>query len=421
MKHRQFKIVMQFEFLTYMRNKVYVGITILVVILLALGLSAPRVIDAAKEMGLGGGEDSDDPTQTVYVIDMTEDDALMPYLEASLSDVRWRAGEADQLEAYRDLLNNREARAVIQIESPTQLTFITRRFGTDMLAGSSEHALTQYYQQRMLSDAGLDEVIIGQVLTPPQMERIELVEEAGKSMEQTYFYTYLLLFLLYMTVMMYGQLVASSVASEKSNRAMEMLITSARPLSLMFGKVIGSGLAGLAQIAVFLVSAAGFYKLNESSWTDISFIRSVFEMPLHMLAYTLLFYLAGYFMYAFLYGALGSLASRVEDINTSIMPIILILMAAMFVSFFGMINPDAGFLTVFSFVPFFSPMAMFVRIAMTDVSSWQIALSILIMLATILGTGWISSKIYRIGVLMYGKPPKLPELIKILKLEKASR
>lgn len=116
----------------------------------------------------------------------------------------------------------------------------------------------------------------------------------------------------------------------------------------MFGKVIGSGLAGLAQIAVFLVSAAGFYALNQDSWADIPFIRSIFDMPPHIIVYTIFFYLAGYFMYAFLYGALGSLASRIEDINTSIMPIMLIIMAAMFVSIFGMISPEAGWLAVFS-------------------------------------------------------------------------
>ena len=420
MKSRQFRIVMSFEYMTYMRNKVYIGITILIVILLALGLSAPKIIETARGLGFTGADpDIDDPASTVYVVDHTDDPHLMSHLEATLPDERWRAGNATEIEAYRQQIDDREAKAALVIESQQNLSYITRRFGSDQLANISERVLTAYFQTRQLSEAGLEEADIDRILTPPRMNRIELVEEAGKSMEQTYFYTYLLVFLLYMTVMMYGQLVASSVASEKSNRAMEMLITSAKPLSLMFGKVIGSGLAGLTQIAVFLVAAAGFYKINEASWADIPFIQSIFEMPVHIIGFTVLFYLAGYFMFAFLYGALGSLASRIEDINTSIMPIMLILMSAMFVSIFGMINPDAQFLTVFSFIPFFSPMAMFVRIAMTDVTALEIVVSILIMAATIFGTGWISSKIYRVGVLMYGKPPKLGELISILRQEKA--
>jgi len=103
-----------------------------------------------------------------------------------------------------------------------------------------------------------------------------------------------------MTVMMYGQLVASSVAAEKSNRAMEMLITSTRPLNLMFGKVLGSGLAGLTQIGLFLLAAAGFYALNRVHWAGIAFIQSVFDMPPAIIGYTVLFYLLGFFMYAFL-------------------------------------------------------------------------------------------------------------------------
>lgn len=419
MKSRQFKIVMSFEFMSYMRNKVYLGITLFIVILLAFGLSAPRIIEIARGLGISGGQpDPDDPTQTVYLIDQT-DTGLFTHMQNQLPDELWQAGQISQLDEYRQQIDQGEAKGVLLVESAQQLTYIERRSGRDQLAAASETVLTRFFQTRMLDEAGLDPAAIAHILTPPQMTRIELVEEDGKSMEQTYFYTYLLLFLLYMTVMMYGQLVASSVASEKSNRAMEMLITSAKPLSLMFGKVIGSGLAGLTQIAVFLLAAAGFYSLNQASWSDIPFIRSIFDMPPHIIFYTIIFYLAGYFMFAFLYGALGSLASRTEDINTSIMPIMLLVMAAMFVSVFGMITPEATFLTIFSFIPFFSPMAMFVRISMTNVPAYQIVVSIMIMLLTIWATGWISSRIYRIGVLMYGKPPKINELVKILRQEQA--
>ena len=138
-------------------------------------------------------------------------------------------------------------------------------------------------------------------------------------------------------------------------------------------------------------------------------------MPPAIIGYTVLFYLLGYFMYAFLYGALGSLASRTEDINTSIMPVILVIMAAMFISIFGMLSPEAGWLAVFSYVPFVAPMAMFVRICMTDVPGWSLALSVALMLLTIYATGSLSSRIYRLGVLMYGKPPRLAELVRLMR------
>lgn len=414
MGKQQFFTVMSFEFMTFMRNKIYIGITIFVVILLALGLSAPKLIDTADQLGIGG-DPTDDPSQTIYVLNQSGYEALYSTLATGLPDEQWQPGDPEKREDYLDRVAENDALAVLEIESDMSLVWTEYRSNHTGLASMASQMLTRQLQSIALSEQGLSETAIQQILAPPQLTTHELVEEMGKSMEQTYFYTYLLLFLLYMTVMMYGQLVASSVASEKSNRSMEMLITSARPLSLMFGKVIGSGLAGLAQIAVFLISAAGFYSLNQDSWADIPFIRSIFDMPPNIIVYTIFFYLAGYFMYAFLYGALGSLASRIEDINTSIMPIMLIIMAAMFVSIFGMISPEAAWLTVFSFIPFFSPMAMFVRIAMTQVPGWQIAISIVIMLTTIWLTGWISSRIYRIGVLMYGKPPKLREVVRILR------
>ena len=419
MKHkgRQFRTVVNYEFAGYLRNKVYVGITITLVVLLFIGLSVPALIRLAGSLGVAAPSpsDPDDPAQVIHVLDQTGQLGSLDFLQAALPAERWQLDPAASLDAVRQQIRDGQAKAALLIERPNQYTYIVKRAGMDTLAGSLQSILAAYFRTVSLQKAGLDQVAIAAILAEPQMKQVETVEESGKTMAQTYFYTYLLLFLLYMTVMMYGQLVASSVASEKSNRAMEMLITSADPLSLMFGKVIGSGLAGLAQIGVLLLAAAGAYKINEGSWSDIPFIRTIFQMPPHIVFYTVLFYLTGYFMYAFLYGALGSLASRTEDINTSIMPLILLIMAAMFTSMFGMITPDAAWLRVLSFVPFFSPMAMFVRLCMTDVPLGQVVLSVVIMLLTIAGTGWLASRIYRLGVLMYGKPPRLGELVSICK------
>ena len=149
--------------------------------------------------------------------------------------------------------------------------------------------------------------------------------ETGKSQQNTFFYTYIIIMMLYMAIILYGQLVATSVASEKSSRAMEMLITSANPVSLIFGKVFGSALAGLTQMGAIFGSAFLFYNLNASYWGGNSLIQSIFGVPLSLIGFSLLFFLLGYFIYAFIFGALGSLATRTEDINTSTMPITIVL------------------------------------------------------------------------------------------------
>ncbi|MCK9252229.1 MAG: ABC transporter permease [Clostridiales bacterium] len=413
---KPFRVVLAFEYLSYMRNKVYIGITVAMIVLIGIGLSMPAIISGVLELGLAdpGKADQPGPEDTVHVIDESGLLADLDLLRQQWTQFLFVPGEHADLDRLKQTVHEGEARAVLVLENPVRATLIERRFQDSFPAELAEW-LTERSRTRQLADLGLDDDAIRQALAETEMVQVETVAELGKATQQTYFYTYLLLFLLYMTVMMYGQLVASSVASEKSNRAMEMLITSTRPLNLMFGKVLGSGLAGLTQIGLFLLAAAGFYAINRAHWAEIAFIQSVFDMPPAIIGYTVLFYLLGYFMYAFLYGALGSLASRTEDINTSIMPVILVIMAAMFISIFGMLSPEAGWLAVFSYVPFVAPMAMFVRICMTDVPGWSIALSVALMLLTIYATGSLSSRIYRLGVLMYGKPPRLAELVRLMR------
>ncbi|MDD4743339.1 MAG: ABC transporter permease [Eubacteriales bacterium] len=413
---KPFRVVLAFEYLSYMRNKVYIGITVAMIVLIGIGLSMPAIISGVLELGLAdpGKADQPGPEDTVHVIDESGLLADLDLLRQQWTQFLFVPAVHADLDRLKQTVHEGEARAVLVLENPVRATLIERRFQDSFPAELAEW-LTERSRTRQLADLGLDDDAIRQALAETEMVQVETVAELGKATQQTYFYTYLLLFLLYMTVMMYGQLVASSVASEKSNRAMEMLITSTRPLNLMFGKVLGSGLAGLTQIGLFLLAAAGFYALNRVHWAEIAFIQSVFDMPPAIIGYTVLFYLLGYFMYAFLYGALGSLASRTEDINTSIMPVILVIMAAMFISIFGMLSPEAGWLAVFSYVPFVAPMAMFVRICMTDVPGWSIALSVALMLLTIYATGSLSSRIYRLGVLMYGKPPRLAELVRLMR------
>ena len=220
-----------------------------------------------------------------------------------------------------------------------------------------------------------------------------------------------------MVILMYGQMVATNVATEKSSRAMELLVTSAKPASMMFGKVIASCLAGLIQLIAVFGSALLTYKLNENYWADVPIIASLFDMPVDLFIYMLVFFVLGFFIYAFLYGAIGSTASKLEDINTSVMPITLLFIVGFFVVMFSMMfgDVDTTLMKVCSYIPFTSPMAMFTRIAMSTVAGWEIALSIGILIGTVAGVGFLSAKIYRVGVLLYGTPPKLGAILKAIR------
>jgi ABC-2 type transport system permease protein len=243
------------------------------------------------------------------------------------------------------------------------------------------------------------------------------VENLGKNQMENFFYTYIMVFALYMVILLYGQMVATNVATEKSSRAMELLITSAKPTSMMFGKVIASCLAGLIQIAAIFGSALVLYKLNKSYWGDNMIIESIFNIPPELLVYMLVFFILGFLIYAFMYGAVGSTASKLEDINTSVMPITMLFVIAFIVVVFSMSagNVDNTLMKVCSFIPLTSPMSMFTRIAMSTVSLYEIAISIVILIVSTIGIGFISAKIYRVGVLMYGTTPKISAIIKAIR------
>ena len=146
-------------------------------------------------------------------------------------------------------------------------------------------------------------------------------------------------------------------------------------------------------------------------------VASVFDMPPDRLVYMLIFFVLGFFIYAFMFGAIGSTASKLEDINTSVMPVTLLFVAGFIVVMMSMSNGnvDSLLMRVCSYVPFLSPMAMFTRIAMSTVPFYEIAISIGVLIGSVVAIGVISAKIYRVGVLLYGTTPKIGSILKAMK------
>ena len=238
-------------------------------------------------------------------------------------------------------------------------------------------------------------------------------ETLGKDQSRNFLYTYIMIFALYTVILLYGQMVATNVATEKSSRAMEVLVTSAKPTAMMFGKVLASCIAGFAQLVLVFGTAILLYNVNKSALSN-PIIASIFDIPVELFVYLIVFFVLGFLIYAFLYGAIGSTASKLEDINTSVMPITFLCLIAFMVVMFSMSSGeiDNVAMIVCSYVPFTSPMAMFTRICMSTVAWYEIVISIAILVGSTVGIGIISAKIYRMGVLLYGTPPKVSTILK---------
>ena len=280
--------------------------------------------------------------------------------------------------------------------------------GNIQIAGE---VLQNIYRRNAMIDSGMTAEQVSEVM---DMQITGEVENLGKNQAENFFYTYIMIFALYFVIVLYGQMVSMNVATEKSSRAMEVLITSAKPASMMFGKVLASCIAGLVQIAAVFGSALVFYNLNADYWGDNILIQSIFNIPPQLLVYMLIFFVLGFLIYAFLYGAIGSTATKLEDINTSTMPLTILFVVAFMVVMFSMSsgNVDNTLMVVCSYVPFTSPMAMFTRIAISTVPVYGILISIVILIGSSIGIGVLSAKIYRVGVLLYGTTPKLGAIIR---------
>ena len=412
---KQFKTIFSFEYLSYFRNKVLIGLTLFIVIGMGILLFSPRITHEEK------GVDIDNMitySQKIALKSECEVDAeaVANKLVDELGEIVVEITDKDEETLKADIENGEYDSAVI-ITAPLKYIYLVENIGlTDITTGSVNNAVTDVYRETALKAAGLDDSQVEEILGSAAEEELHYF---GNDNTQSFFYTYILMFLMYMAVIIYGQFVSQSVALEKSSRAMELLITSAKPVNLMFGKILGAGAMGLTQILIILGSAVGFYALNKQYWQDNMLINSIFGMPAKLMVYTVVFFVLGFLLYAFMYGALASMATKLEDVNTLTLPVTFIMIITFMVTMFSMTgNTDNVLLKVASFIPFSAPMAMFTRIAMGSVSVPEIAISIAVLVITTVVIGYLAAGIYKVGVLMYGKPPKLNEIFRVIENNK---
>ena len=420
---KQFGKILKFELKYYLKNKVFVGVTVFLVLLIAAVMFFPRITamfeeDNTVDVGDVGNVEIDD--------EQNQDDLPVMLIKAEEAELAEMVRETfaaafngynvqitdSAIDDVKSTITAGEADCAFVLTSPIEYIYYVNNLSMyDSNASMADEMLRHLYQTNALVQSGLTAEEAGDIMN---IFVSGSVESLGKDQMENFFYTYIMIFALYMVILLYGQMVATNVATEKSSRAMEVLITSAKPTSMMFGKVIASCLAGLIQLVAVFGSALVFYNLNKSYWGGNMIIDSIFNIPTELFVYMLVFFILGFLIYAFMFGAVGSTASKLEDINTSVMPITLLFIIAFIVVVTSMSsgNIDNTLMTVCSYIPFTSPMAMFTRICMSTVPLYEILISIAILIGSTVGIGVISAKIYRVGVLLYGTTPKLGAILK---------
>lgn len=417
---KQFGKILKFELKYYLKNKVFIGVTIFLVLLIAAVMCFPRITAMFEENPTGGNgdiviNDVQTGTDNLPIMLIKAEEGLAEMVCDTFA-AAFNGYDVQITDATTDNVKSRimagEVDCAFVLSSPTEYIYYVNNLSMyDSNTEMADEMLRQIYQMNALVQGGMSAEQAGEIMN---IGISSAVESLGKDQMQNFFYTYIMVFALYMVILLYGQMVATNVATEKSSRAMEVLITSAKPNSMMFGKVLASCIAGLVQLVAVFGSALVLYNINKSYWSDNMIVNSIFNIPPGLFAYMLVFFILGFLVYAFMFGAVGSTASKLEDINTSVMPITMLFIIAFFVVVFSMTsgNIDNTLMTVCSYIPFTSSMAMFTRICMSTVPLYEILISIAILVSSTIGIGFVAAKIYRVGVLMYGTTPKISNIIK---------
>jgi ABC-2 type transport system permease protein len=287
---------------------------------------------------------------------------------------------------------------------------------TDLQAG-----LQQMKTMLAASKISLTPEQLQQLYEPVTFDKVALEENAKteEELNQARGLVYVLLFVIYFAVIMYASMIAMEVATEKSSRVMEILISSVSPIKQMFAKILGIGLLSLTQLAVLLSVGYFSIKRNLSSLEGGFFDAFGFgNVPLSTIAYAVIFFILGYFLYATLAAFLGSLVSRIEDVQQMITPMTLLVVAGFMIAMFGLGQPESPFIVITSYIPFFTPMIMFLRVGMLNIPIWESVLGISILAGTIVILAVFGARVYRGGVLMYGKSNSFKDIKKALQLTK---
>jgi ABC-2 type transport system permease protein len=413
----KFWIILFHTYLTKFKTKSFMITTLLTVVIM-LGLS--NMNNIIELFDKSGGKEK------VAVLDETGQlyEPLKEQISALNKDLQLSKFDGSEKEAQKAVENGDYA-GIVQLRLDTkqlpEATYKAMSVADSSLYSDLQTGLQQLKTMLAASQINLTPTQLQQLYEPVSFEKIALEKNAKteEELNQARGLVYVLLFIIYFAVIMYANMIAMEVATEKSSRVMEILISSVSPIKQMFAKILGIGLLSLTQLAVLLSVGYFSIKRNLSSLEGGFFDAFGFgNIPLSTIAYAVIFFILGYFLYATLAAFLGSLVSRIEDVQQMITPMTLLVVAGFMIAMFGLGKPDSPFIVITSYIPFFTPMIMFLRVGMLNIPVWEAALGISILLGTIVFLAVFGARVYRGGVLMYGKSNSFKDIKKALQLTK---
>ena len=428
-------LIIKREYLTKVRNKAFVLMTFLTpFVMIGLALFVGYLSSV-----------NNDTVRNLYVLD--ESEFLSESFKTNDQTIYTHLSDLD-LETAKTLANQEGAYGVLHIPKVSLETVSKSiRFYSEEAPSLSVISSLESKIDTKLSELKLQNIGVDLDLIKASKTTVEINQESFEGVKTSKVGSVMKLifggaagYLLFMFIIIYGNMIMRSVIEEKTSRIIEVIISSVKPIQLMLGKIIGTSLAGITQVVIWII--LGFVLLfatsvifgvelsqtpqqdlvhealsNPESTDKIQMLINEFNsLPIEnlMLAF-ILFFIGGYLLYSSLYAAIGAAVDNETDTQQFMIPILMPLILAIYVGVFTVVeDPHGTISTVFSFIPFTSPVVMLMRIPF-GVPIWQQVVSLLILIVTFIFTVWFAAKIYRVGILMYGKKPTYKELFKWLK------
>lgn len=410
-----FWIILFHTFLSKFKTKSFLITTAITLIFVVALTNLTTIIDTFS---------GDDGKTEVAVIDQS--DSLLPAIQEATETLN----EDVKLVPYKDSEDSAKTEVeegnysgllIVDVDASNLpiATYYTMDIAESSLTYDLTNSIQMVKSQLAANQLNLTNEQLAKLNEPVSFEKIALEKDAKteEELNQARGLVYVLLFLIYFAVILYSGMIATEVATEKSSRVMEILISSVSPIKHMFAKILGVGLLSLTQLALLML--VGYFSLTSNDGlSSMEGFLGFSEVPVSTIIYAAIFFVLGYFLYATLAALLGSLVSRIEDVQQMITPMTLLIVAGFMIAMFGLSAPDATFVTITSYIPFFTPMLMFMRVGMLNLPVWEPILGIIILVATIMILAIFGARVYKGGVLMYGKSNSYKDIKKALQLTK---
>jgi len=417
---REFLTVLSYTFRENIRKTSFIASTIIVLILTMAIMIVPGMIKNGTISNSVNGMDAKQKAATVqnfYIIDnvdlLKQDVSL---LESTFENYRFELKTDAEKEALMKQVKEEENKYLLVLSDQSgmlNMDYFINKYGSGPEPDTLQALVNSLYDSKLLALAGVDEVTTEKILPTPGIT----VNELGQGYVKSKLSSMIITFVLFFAIYYFGYGIAVSVASEKTSRVMETLVTSTKPSNIIFGKTAAMGLLGLLQLTLILLTATITYKLffpKDFTMFGQSIDFSAFT-PLAMIM-ILIYFILGYLLYAMMNAVAGASVSSSEDVNTAIMPITMISLISFYAAYLPATLPNAGKIAALtSIIPFTSPFSMPGRLLLGNVSTAELAGSIVLLIATILLFSWVSVKIYSAAILHYGNRLKISDLIKMVK------